>query len=117
MEQSIYGQWAETFKAIGACHITRDTCARILAVIYVYGGSSEDFTHNTRLRTDYQAAAERFHVHGTGVVSPDDAALVRRYVRELESDADTERIKLTHTCGVTWANELFKQRYNISLQL
>ena len=61
---NLYQQWADAFTSIGSSHISNDTAAKILAVVYVYGGSYEGFTHCPTLMTDLEAATRMFHIEG-----------------------------------------------------
>ena len=60
----MYQQWADAFASIGYSHISTDTAAKILAVLSVYGGHNEYFTHSTMLITDVKAAQRMFNLNG-----------------------------------------------------
>ena len=40
---TLYQQWADAFASVGECHLSLDTCCKLLAVVYVYGGEDASF--------------------------------------------------------------------------
>lgn len=110
---TLYQQWADAFAAVGECHLSLDTCCKLLAVVYVYGGANEAFTHNKNLVTDWRAAARRLNISGGETIDPEGHPLLRQYIRELEEDIEQNRKSVDDCCTVEWANRLFAERYNI----
>ena len=112
MEQAteLYRQWADAFASIGYAHISVDTAAKILAVLSVYGGNNEYFTHSPMLMTDVKAAQRMFRINGGEIPDSEGVMLMKSYIDELnadiESHTDGER-----ECCVEWANRLFKGKY------
>lgn len=114
---NLYQQWADAFASIGSSHISNDTAAKILAVVYVYGGSFEGFTHTPTLTTDLRAATRMFNIEGSEKPTIEGIKLIRKYVRELEEDIENSPVgeedsaMFSKVCHVEWANKLFKERY------
>ena len=114
-------QWLRSFQQVGIKPIRTDTAARILAILYVHGGTSENFTHNRNLIEDAKYLQDEYHIHGTGIVDADFAELLKKYVKELE-DYEKEHSKgavgLEEICRVKcpqWLNKLLKERYGFTL--
>ena len=112
--ETLYQQWADAFASVGECHLSLDTCCKLLAVVYVYGGANEAFTQTSDLVTDWRAAARRLNISGGETVNPEGHALLLRYTRELEDDIEQNRKSVDDSCKVEWANRLFAEKYNIN---
>lgn len=113
---TLYQQWADAFASVGECHLSLDTCCKLLAVVYVCGGEDASFTHNMKLVTDWRAAARRLNISGGETPDPEGHALLRKYIGDLEEDVAkrSRAFKDLHApCTVEWANRLFAERYNI----
>lgn len=114
---NLYKQWADAFASIDGSHISTDTASKILAVVCVYGGSCEAFTHTPKLSIDINAAKRMFNIEGGEEPTLDGVRLIRKYVRELEEDikkypvGEEESAMFSKVCHVKWANKLFKERY------
>ncbi|MGM9861220.1 MAG: hypothetical protein ACI30W_01355 [Muribaculaceae bacterium] len=114
---NLYQQWADAFASIGLSHISTETAAKLLAILYVYGGSSEDFTHTPRLLTDIQTAQRMFNIEGGEEPSPEGVLLIQKYIKELNDDiVDHQEFKNGKPagysdCQVGWANDLMIGRY------
>lgn len=121
--EDLYKQWSDAFDSVGMCHLSLDTCCKILAVVYVYGGSHENFTFNEKLRIDYQAAAKRCNIGGGLTPNIEAVKLIRQYTQELEKDVEKSEIGeregaiFSKVCHVDWANKLFKERYGFNTLL
>lgn len=114
MRSNFHQQWAESFARAGICHLTVDTCCRLLAVVYVYGGLSESFVFNKRLATDIAAAQRRLNI-GEGLLPDGDCTKrLKAYVKELTDDAsqspagEDPSAPALHVCHVPWALKLMK---------
>lgn len=103
-------QWNDTCKAAGLASISKDTAAKLLAIIYVLGGEREVFTHNEKLKADIDYIQEVYSFQEGEVPNKEVAALFRKYVVEL--DFFTPSINQWHP---QWATELMKDNYNINL--
>lgn len=83
--------WNETCLRAGLPSISRDTSARIMAVLHVESGCTTAVTHSPKLRADLKYIQRRFGFEGGATP---DAAFVqtfRRYVREIEAHQKLNR--------------------------
>lgn len=108
---NIYKQWADAFASIGLSHISTETAAKLLAILYVYGGSYEGFTHTPNLLTGILTAQRMFNIDGGESPSAEGILLIRQYSKELEDDLKGRQPSLHQECHVDWANELMIGRY------
>lgn len=106
----MYQQWADAFASIGYSHISTDTAAKILAVLSVYGGHNEYFTHSTMLITDVKAAQRMFNLNGGEVPDAEGVSLIKHYIAELNADIERHTAD-QRECGVEWATKLFREKY------
>ena len=109
--------WNRTCLAAGIPTINEDTCARILACLYVHG-NNEAFTFNGKFIADMEYIQNRFHIHGTGVPDADFVKSLQGYVRELEAYEATHK-EMTDAvfsnAKPQWAKDLFMNMYGIRL--
>lgn len=118
----MYKQWVEAFASVGMNHLSFDTCAKILAVVYVYGGGNEDFTLNDKLRVDYNSAQRRFNITGGETPDAEGVEAINAYIMELENDiknsalGEIEGAPFVKVCHVEWAVSMFNERYGIKLR-
>lgn len=117
--------WNNTCLAAGIPAITLDTCARIMAVLYVHG-NNEAMTHSPMFLCDVEYISKRFKLYGTGIPDADFVEEVQGYVKELEAYYEahkTDRVEKApdEAKGIfpnrapEWADKLFKDRYGIKL--
>lgn len=111
-------RWYMTCLAAGIPAITLDTCARLMAILYVHG-NNELMTHHKGFLADVRYIQLRYHLHGGGTPDADFVKLLKEYVSELEN-ADNEQIDsdseaLFHRNIPSWAIELYNRRYGIKL--
>lgn len=112
--------WNKTCISANIPAISMDTCARILAVVYVHG-NNESFVCNKSFLSDLQYVKERFRLKGGEIPDADFCELVKKYVAKLESyiedhksdNSDNSAIFKSHIPN--WAIELFSDRYKIKL--
>lgn len=114
MEQAMdfYHKLLRTSLSVGLPVISRDTSARILAVIYGYG-NNEAFAMSPKLTEDIKYIQERFGIKGGAVPEKEFADLLRWYIKDIELYD-----KNKHDTGKPypdWATRLFKDRYGIKL--
>lgn len=106
---SLYRQWNEALQSAGITPLSDDTCCRLLAILYLFGGERSEFTRHDRLTTDLRYAQRRLRL--LGGETPDGALtpVLRRYVSELAPQGlAAEPVK------TPWAAELMK-RYEVTL--
>ena len=119
MVDKMRDDWNMTCLVAGIPAITTDTCARLMAVLYVHG-NNELMTHHKGFLADVRYIQLRFNIHGCGVPDPEFVELLQGYIRELQSaDNDCERPNgseaLFHRNIPEWAKELYNGRYGIKL--
>ena len=117
-KEELYQQWVSAFASINAPAIRRDTCHRILAIVYVYGGSME-FIYNKKLMTDIQYAKNTCRLYGTGLPNADDVEAIKGYVRDIEDFLKTSTQDKNSDCPFSvkhpkWVCELMSERYGIN---
>lgn len=106
---SLYRQWFETLQSAGIKPLSDDTCCRLLAVLYVFGGERSEFTLHDKLTTDLRYAQRRLHLLGGETPDATLLPVLQRYISELAPQGlAVEPIK------TPWAVELMK-RYKIKL--
>ena len=79
----IYEEWVESLSQVGIHPISDDTVAKILAIVYVYGGSME-FIYNKKLMTDIVYAQKRAKLNGAEVPDSDIVNDMQRYIKDIE---------------------------------
>ena len=79
----LYKDWLGAFASIGTPAISRDTAARILAVVYVHG-NNEAMTYNRKFLTEIEHIKQMYHIDGGETPDADIVMLIKRYIGELE---------------------------------
>ena len=106
-------QWIAACESIGLPYITRDTAARIFAIVYVHGGGEEEMVLNRKFTNDVKYIQRRFGIQGGCVPEAEFASLLQGYVRELE---DYMHEHLHDESSIPdWAHRLMKERYGMKL--
>jgi hypothetical protein len=130
-------QWISACESIDIPYITRDTAARIFAIVYVHGGGEEEMVLNRKFTNDVKYIQRRFGIQGGCVPEAEFASLLQGYVRELteqreqyqarlsiaesrrkSSEAQLEdymRERTADTDIPDWAHRLMKERYGMKL--
>ena len=113
-------QWIAACESIGLPYITRDTAARIFAIVYVHGGGEEEMVLNRKFTNDVKYIQRRFGIQGGCVPEAEFASLLQGYVRELEQyERDHQRLilgpKEQQSSIPEWAHRLMKERYGMKL--
>ena len=111
--------WDETCLRAGLPSISRDTSARIMAVLHVESSCTTAVTHSPKLRADLEYIQKRFGI--SGGATP-DAAFVqtfRRYVREIEAHQKLNHgntsLSKEEQAWPAWARRLYRDSYNVNL--
>lgn len=113
---SFYAQWLESCRQADIPAISADTCAKILAIVYVYAGSME-LVFNTKLKADIEYAHKRANLFGGEVPNMDIAELMKTYIRDIEQFYETKaergifQIPKSHP---EWVCKFMKERYGIT---
>lgn len=111
--------WNMTCLAAGIPAITLNTCAQLMAVLYVHGNNENMVLHSVFI-ADLKYIQKRFGINGGGKPDPDFTVALKHYVKELE---DYERDHAGERTGAglferhipQWAINLYKNRYGIKL--
>lgn len=118
MVDQMRDDWNMTCFAAGIPAISTDTCARLMAVLYVHG-NNELMTHHKGFLADVRYIQMRYHLHGGGMPDADFVELLKEYVSELENadnkPIDSDSDALFHRNIPTWAKGLYNRRYGIKL--
>lgn len=106
---TLYQQWVDTLEGAGIKPLTDNTCCKLLAVLYVFGGDREEFTHHNKLLADIGYAQKRLNI--SGGETPDRELLpeLQKYIHELTPDGIQGEWRKPQ-----WVLELMS-RYNITL--
>ena len=81
---TLYESWLQTCESADIPAISFHSCCKLLAILYVFGGNSENFTHNLKLVADIKYAQKQSRLDGG---KTPDALYVReigKLARELE---------------------------------
>lgn len=98
----------DTFTAAGIPWMTDETCAMLLAVLYVYG-NNEQMVFSPAFKQDCEYVRDRFNIKGGETPDGDFAWLLKGYVSELENLSERGE-------GIPqWASDLYSGRYGIKL--
>lgn len=116
----IYKEWMAAFSSINTPTINRDTAARIMAVVYMYG-NNEAFVYNQKFLADIEHIKGVYGIDGGNVPDADIVELIKQYTNELEEYYQAHRNDETgngavfHSPAPKWAINLFDERYKIKL--
>lgn len=110
-----YEQMMKSALMAGLPVISKDTAARILAAIYVYGGENEEVVSSMRLRVDLNYISDRFGIRGCGTLPADMYAILRKYVEELEDYVRSHKSDSLYGDRPEWVEELFLRRYGFEI--
>lgn len=112
----IYEQWLQGLDSVGIHPISDDTVAKILAIVYVYGGSME-FIFNYKLMVDIAYAQKRARLNGTEAPNAFIVNEVKRYIKDIEDFLkNAKSVKSDSPFAVEhpqWVKDFMEERYNI----
>lgn len=83
-DMDIRDQWYESCLQADIPAISKDKSAKILAMVYVLGGSHSNYTYSTSLRSALRYIKKKFHIDGAETPDAEIVTLIRQYVNELE---------------------------------
>ena len=92
---------------VGLPIISTDTAARLMAIIYVYGGGNETLVLSPKFQCDCKYIQKKFGIQGGEVPDAKIATFLQTYVKELENSKECPQ----------WVNDLMNERYNIKLHV
>ena len=98
--------WLDACMSAGIPAVTTDTAARVLAVLYVFGGEHEEMTLNVKFTQEVKYIQKRFHIDGGEVPDETFVLTFQHYVKELEKQNDPPE----------WAVNLYRDRYGIKVR-
>lgn len=116
----LYKDWLGVFASIGTPAISRDTAARILAVVYLHG-NNEAFVLNKKFISEIEHIQEMYHVSGGESPDVELIELIKHYTKELEDyyqqhkDEPSESGAVFRSPAPEWARKLFMERFGIKL--
>lgn len=114
--KKIYKSWVESLSQAGIHPISDDTVAKILAIVYVYGGSME-FIYNYKLMTDIVYAQKRARLNGAEVPNASIVNEVKRYIKDIEDFLkNAKSVKSDSPFAVEhpqWVKDFMEERYNV----
>ena len=117
--KNLYKDWLGAFAAIGSPAVSRDTAARILAVVYVHG-NNEAMVYNQKFLSDVDHIKRMYHINGGDTPDPDVVMLIKNYVKELELYRDRYKDDpvgeaVFHSHAPEWAKKMFLESYGVKL--
>ena len=101
--KELYNQMLITAAAVGLPMIGRWTAAKVLFIVYKYGGQREEFTYCPKFLNEIKYIQQMYGIDGAEI--PD--AEIADYIQLLEEENSDEIPQ--------WANDLCKERYGFSL--
>ena len=97
--------WLNACMAADIPAVTTDTAAKVLSVLYVFGGEHEEMTLNVKFTQEVKYIQQRFHIEGGEIPDKKFVLAFQHYTKELEK----------HNNPPEWAINLYKDRYGIKL--
>jgi hypothetical protein len=122
--EQLQQDWLNACLAADIPAVTRDTAARLLAVLYVHGGGHEEMVMNRKFTNEMRYIQRRYGIEGGHKPDAEVVRLVQHYVTELEeyegahskdNTTDADGTKVTDSAPA-WAVNLFRDRYGIKLR-
>ena len=111
--------WNATCLQAGIPSLSRDTCARILAVLHVESGCTTAITLSPKLRADVRYIQERFGFLGGDTPDAAFVKLFNHYVREIDAyQRQAKRrpeLSRAEQAWPEWARRLYWDSYNVKL--
>ena len=75
--------WLNACLAADIPAVTRDTAARLMAVLYVHGGGHEEMVMNRKFTNEMRYIQRRYGIEGGQRPDAEVVSLIQHYVREL----------------------------------
>jgi len=122
--EQLQQDWLNACLAADIPAVTRDTAARLLAVLYVHGGGHEEMVMNHKFTNEMRYIQRRYGIEGGKRPDAEVVRLIQHYVTELEeyegshskdstTDIDGKEVQ---DSAPEWAVSLFRDRYGIKLR-
>lgn len=113
-DETFYKAMLRTGDAVGMSIIPLHKAARLMAIIYVWGGGDEQFTSSPKLKADVEYIQEKYQLYGTGTPPVDFVLALQKDVKDLEDYITTHK----HEAGQCpeWAKQFMKENYNFIMK-
>lgn len=102
-------QWNESCLAAGIPSLSTETCAMILAVVYV-ADSDENIVMNLKLKADIDYIQKRFNIIGGYIPDSDFIQITKGFVMAIQGNF------IEYGDYPQFVKDLFKEYYNIELR-
>lgn len=83
---ALYQQWGDTLQCARIKPLSDSTCCKLLAILYVFGGSREEFTHHSKFLADIDYAQKRLNISGGEIPDQELVSELQKYIHELTPD-------------------------------
>lgn len=100
-----------TARSAGLPIIGKYTAAKILFIVYAYGGSREEFSLSSKFKADMEYIQKEYEFEGGE--TPD--AEVTAYIQQLQAENPTDVAAIRTGDTPQWAEDFCKQRYGFSI--
>lgn len=106
---NLYRQWIDTLQCARIKPLADSTCCKLMAILYVFGGGKEEFTHHNKFLADVGYAQKRLNISGGEIPDQELIPALQKYINELTPDGMQGEWRKPQ-----WALELMI-RYDITL--
>lgn len=89
--QNLYKHMSEAFQKADIKPISDDTCCRLMAWLYKYGGGNEAVVYNVMLRTDILYAQKRLRLEGGETPDTELFPLLQSYLSQVKDIFSNDR--------------------------
>lgn len=111
--RQFYQSMLETARQVGLPIIGKWTAARILFIVYAYGGSREEFSLSPKFESDMEYIQKKYGIQGAEIPDTEVAA----YIRQLKAEYPTDIAGDENTGEIPdWADKFCKERYGFNLK-
>lgn len=83
---ALYQQWIDTLQCARIKPLSDSTCCKLLTILYVFGGSREEFTHHSKFLADIDYAQKRLNISGGEIPDQELVPELQQYIHELTPD-------------------------------
>lgn len=105
----LYQQWIDSLQCARIKPLADSTCCKLLAILYVFGGSREEFTHHDKFLADISYAQKRLNISGGKTPNQELIPELQKYINELTPDGIQGELRKPQ-----WILKLMS-RYDITL--
>lgn len=83
---TLYQQWIDALQCARIKPLADSTCCKLLAILYVFGGSREEFTHHDKFLADISYAQKCLNISGGEITDKKLTPTLQKYINELAPD-------------------------------